>query len=158
MLWFPPRCLDEVSGPWLCSELCLEGAAKVLLPALLHEHHVPAKSQPTLGSCSCPSPHPGHRAGPRPLLPAPSVAHNTQAKPRASLERICWSFEPFSACTEADSRDFLVDSLREEMEIIPLWGWRTWKCPSAGLLLVKFPGSGSVISHQSGQEKPLIPE
>lgn len=26
-----PRCLDEVSGHWLCSELCLEGAAKVML-------------------------------------------------------------------------------------------------------------------------------
>lgn len=42
------RCLDEVSGPWLCSELCLEGAAKVvLLPALLQEHHVPKTMSPS---------------------------------------------------------------------------------------------------------------
>lgn len=42
------------------------------------------------------------------------------------------------------------------MEIIPLWEWRTWNCPSVGLLLVKLPTSGGSVISQQAEQKNLL--
>lgn len=71
-----------MSGPWLCSELCLEGAAKVmLLPALLH---VPAKLSPSWEAAPVPLLTLGTELAPHPwflLLMSPITPSKPYSKP-----------------------------------------------------------------------------